>query len=121
MSREIALARETLTKISQIADHIEILNEVIEHDLTRIYRVRNKLVHSGNNILFNVDIFTIRLNKYVNSLIGTIIHYLKRQPELNISEVLNSIHETYDWYISYLKKGENIDIKTAAFPPYLYM
>lgn len=121
--------------------NIENLHELIEHDLTRIYRVRNKLVHSNNNILFNnIDIFTIRLNKYINSLIGTIIHYLKRRPDLQISEVLNSIHETYEWYKNFLKSESektkaikkakeegketgkiSIDIKTASFPPYLYM
>lgn len=141
MHREIAFIREVLTDLSKLLRNIENLHELIEHDLTRIYRVRNKLVHSNNNILFNnIDIFTIRLNKYINSLIGTIIHYLKRRPDLQISEVLNSIHETYEWYENFLKSESektkaikkakeegketgkiSIDIKTASFPPYLYM
>lgn len=139
MHREIAFIKEILTNISQLINNVETLHKLIEHDLTRIYRVRNKLVHSENNILFNVDIFTIRLNKYINSLIGTLIHYLKRQPDLNISEVLNSIHETYEWYMDFLEKEKEkakeiekakakgkdtdlrVDIKTTSFPPYLYM
>jgi len=136
MHREIAFIREVLTDLSKLLRNVEDLHELIEHDLTRIYRVRNKLVHSNNNntLFNNIDIFTIRLNKYVNSLIGTIIHYLKRRPDLQISEVLNSIHETYEWYKSFLKsesekakkakeegKEISIDIKTASFPPYLYM
>ncbi|EOR25795.1 hypothetical protein A499_04048 [Niallia nealsonii AAU1] len=121
LSREIAFVRDLLTNTNKIAEHIETLHQVIEHDLTRIYRVRNKLVHSGNNIFFNIDILTVRLNKYVNSLIGTLIHYLKRQPDLQISEVLNSIHETYNWYVNYLKTAKSKDKETAVFPPYLYL
>jgi hypothetical protein len=139
LHREIAFMREILWDMGKLKKQVETLHELIEHDLTRIYRVRNKLVHSENNILFNVDIFTIRLNKYITSLIGTIIHYLKRKPDLHISEVLNSIHETYEWYLDFLEgekekakeiekeksKGKetdkSVDIKTASFPPYLYM
>ncbi len=92
-----------------------------------------------HSISYNVDILTIRLNKYVNSLLGTIIHYLKRNPHLDITEVLNSIYETYEWYLDFIKKEYEknkkiikakseqkatnlvLDIKTLAFPPYLYL
>ncbi len=148
MHREIAYIKEILITISKLKENVITVHELIEHDLTRIYRLRNKLVHSDNDISFNIDIFTIRLNKYINSLIGTLIHYLKRQPNLHISEVLNSIHETYEWYIGFLEKedkrekefkgkerkvkgdtekskgNENrlyVDIRTAAYPPYLYL
>ena len=119
MHREIAFIKEVLNNKNKRLEYIEQINETIGHDLTRIYRVRNKLVHSHNSISYNVDILTIRLNKYVNSLMGTIIHYLKRNPTLEISEVLNSIHETYEWYKKYLKDGQ--DLKVLAFPPYLYL
>lgn len=133
--REVAYMRGILMNASKLNENIEVIYELIEHDLTRIYRVRNKLVHSENNQLFNMDIFTIRLNKYINALIGTLIYHLKRQPNLHISEVLNSIHETYEWYINFLKKGAPKrleksgdlegrileDINNVAFPPYLYL
>lgn len=77
------------------------------------------MVHSHNSISYNVDIMTVRLNKYVNSVLATLIHYLKRNPHLNILEILNSINETYEWYKLYLKTGA--DQKTIAFPPYLYL
>ncbi|MGL4523095.1 MAG: hypothetical protein ACRCWQ_11130, partial [Bacilli bacterium] len=124
--REIAYIREILS-LKKLKESIVTLREVIEHDITRIYRLRNKLVHSDSSNSVNVDITTIRLNKYIYSLIGTLIHYLKRQPNLHISEVLNSIHETYDWYICFLDSHKNQrhsntdDLVTAAFPPYLYL
>lgn len=92
-----------------------------------------------HSISYNVDILTIRLNKYVNSLLGTIIYYLKRNPHLDITDVLNSIYETYEWYLDCIKKEYEknkkiikakseqkatnlvLDIKTLAFPPYLYL
>lgn len=139
MHREIAFLREILNDLSKTLENVEKTHDSIEHDLTRIYRVRNKLVHSHNSISYNVDILTIRLNKYVNSLLGTIVHYLKRNPHLEISEVLNSIYETYEWYLDFIKKEHEknkkiikaksekkatdlvLDIKTLAFPPYLYL
>lgn len=139
MHREIAFLREILNDLSKTLENVREIHDSIEHDLTRIYRVRNKLVHSHNSISYNVDILTIRLNKYVNSLLGTIIHYLKRNPHLDITEVLNSIYETYEWYLDFIKKEYEknkkiikakseqkatnlvLDIKTLAFPPYLYL
>lgn len=139
MHREIAFLREILNDLSKTLENVRGIHDSIEHDLTRIYRVRNKLVHSHNSISYNVDILTIRLNKYVNSLLGTIIHYLKRNPHLDITEVLNSIYETYEWYLDFIKKEYEknkkiikakseqkatnlvLDIKTLAFPPYLYL
>lgn len=139
MHREIAFLREILNDLSKTLENVGKIHDSIEHDLTRIYRVRNKLVHSHNSISYNVDILTIRLNKYVNSLLGTIIHYLKRNPHLDITEVLNSIYETYEWYLDFIKKEYEknkkiikakseqkatnfvLDIKTLAFPPYLYL
>lgn len=139
MHREIAFLREILNDLSKTLENVRGIHDSIEHDLTRIYRVRNKLVHSHNSISYNVDILTIRLNKYVNSLLGTITHYLKRNPHLDITEVLNSIYETYEWYLDFIKKEYEknkkiikakseqkatnlvLDIKTLAFPPYLYL
>lgn len=139
MHREVAFLREILNDLSKTLENVRKIHDSIEHDLTRIYRVRNKLVHSHNSISYNVDILTIRLNKYVNSLLGTIIHYLKRNPHLDITEVLNSIYETYEWYLDFIKKEHEknkkiikvkpeqqatnlvLDIKTLAFPPYLYL
>lgn len=118
--RQIVYIRELLKNNENIHKHIHLLHEELEHDLTRIYRIRNLITHSGNGIDFNVDIYTIRLNKYITSLLGTLIHYIKRQPNLTIEEVLNSIHETYDWYINALN-NKGIDIKIKAFPPYLYL
>ncbi|PEJ58029.1 hypothetical protein CN906_30545 [Bacillus toyonensis] len=118
MMRDIAMIRELL-KGENTKGIIEEISGAIEHDLTRIYRVRNKLVHSGNRIPYNIDIYTIRLYNYVNSLIGTLIHYIKREPELNIEEIIYSIHKTYNYYINSISTSSVK--KDLAFPPYLYL
>jgi hypothetical protein len=104
---------------------IKDLNELIKQDLNRIYRVRNKLAHSGNNIPENIDTFTYRLYRYVNSLISTLIYHIKRNPELTITEILYSIVETYEWYmefISAVEKDRQVqNIKDLVSPRYLYL
>lgn len=128
LHREIS-ALGTLLYGGNLLSEINKLHDRLQHDLTRIYRTRNRLAHSENDLTINLDIITIRLNKYVNSLIGTVIHYLKRQPDLYISEILNSIHETYNKYIKDLeqlkKEKKNViessDLKNIMFPPYLYL
>lgn len=122
IQREIANIR-VLLSLEKTLEIIESTYQSIEHDLTRIYRIRNKIVHSGNDIPYSIDIFTLRLHRYVNSLISTIIHYVKRQPNLTIPEVLSSIHETYEWYINYIQdaKSNKHDKTEIASPHYVYL
>lgn len=98
-------------------------HDKIQHDLNRIYRIRNKIVHSGSNIPENVDIITIRLFKYINGLMRTLIHYINLNNNLTISEILYSITQTYEWYISILSKKNNdeISIQDIGSPKYLYL
>jgi hypothetical protein len=114
-----------INKDGILLNTIRDLNELIKQDLNRIYRVRNKLAHSGNNIPENIDTFTYRLYRYVNSLISTLIYHIKRNPELTITEILYSIVETYEWYmefVSSLEKDRPVqNIKDLVSPKYLYL
>jgi hypothetical protein len=104
---------------------IKDLNELIKQDLNRIYRIRNKLVHSGNNIPENIDLFTYRLYRYINILLSILIYHIKRNQKLTITEILYSIVETYDCYINFLSSLEEdkaiSDIKELVSPRYLYL
>lgn len=78
----------------------------IEMDLIRIYRDRNIIIHSGRRNIKNIDFKSVRLYNYNNAIIGVIIHYKKKNPNLTIEEILNSIEYTYDKYITEI--GEEI-------------
>lgn len=105
----------------------------VMHDLNSIYRLRNKLVHSGGTTRVNIELYSDKLQKYVNCILGTVIYHIKRSPESTISEILYSIIQTYDEYIDFLEKltkeenpvklneSININIKKIAYPPYLYL
>ncbi|MDF9840749.1 MULTISPECIES: hypothetical protein [unclassified Paenibacillus] len=124
MQREVAELNFLLNKAGGTKTIITNTYTKIEHDLNRIYRIRNKLVHSGSNLNTNIDIYTGRIYRYVNCLLGTLIYHIKRSPELTITEILYSIDSTYEWYIEFLKEHENqpvANIRELSSPPYLYL
>lgn len=116
---DIKKAKDGTTKRIIIENHRK-----IDNDLNRIYRIRNKIVHSGSNIPENIDIITIRLFKYINGLMRTLIHYINLNNTLTISEILYSITQTYAWYISILdekNKDKEINVQDIGSPMYLYL
>lgn len=120
IQREIAELNFLLSKPEQTKKAIITMHERIENDFNRIYRIRNKLVHSGHNIPENIELFTGRLNLYVRSLLGTLTHHIKRSPELSIVEILYAITETYDWYIGLLSSTKSFDHR-IVLPEYLFV
>ncbi|WKG33400.1 hypothetical protein [Priestia aryabhattai] len=119
LRRQIAELNGLLNKQKELKEVMRLNSKIINHDLNRIYRVRNKLVHSGRNIPQNIEIITGRLFRYVSCLIGTLIHYLDRSPHLTIEEILHSIVATYDWYLS--EDLAQLEINDLVTPPYLYL
>jgi hypothetical protein len=121
IQREIAEINSLLIKPKNLLAFIKYTEDSIKFDLNRIYRIRNKLVHSGGNMPPNLSIITSRLFAYVHSLLGTIIYHMKRNPELTILEVIHSIQNTYEWYIKELQNGPNQDLMEMAMPKYLFL
>lgn len=117
LQRQISELNGLLNNPDSITKRIKQEHDLVKYDLYRIYRVRNKLVHSGNNIPDNMNITTERLSRYVNYLIGTIIFQMKRNPEFTIIEILNSIVVTYSWYTK--EDTTSLDIKEYVTVPYL--
>lgn len=116
---DIKKAKDGTTQRIIIENH-----KKIDNDLNRIYRIRNKIVHSGSNIPKNIDIIAIRLFKYINGLMRTLIHYINLNNTLTISEILYSITQTYAWYISILdekNKDKEINVQDIGSPMYLYL
>lgn len=73
--------------------------EAIVHNITTIYRLRNDLVHNGGVIDRNIENKILTLRYYIKCILGTLIHHIKRNQELTVEEILNSIVLTYNNYI----------------------
>ncbi|MFT8322858.1 MAG: hypothetical protein ABF649_18475, partial [Bacillus sp. (in: firmicutes)] len=108
-----------LKKHKSTQKRVKEINGLVANDLNRIYRIRNKIVHSGVNVPDNLNLITLRLMKYNTRLLGTIIHYMKESDEVTIEGVLNSIVETYDWFVDEDTKG--LSIGETITPRYLYI
>lgn len=126
IQREIAELNGLLNNKEGVAlTSIQELNELIKQDLNRIYRVRNKLVHSGSKIPENIDIFTYRLHRYVNVLISVLIYHIKKNQKLTITEILYSLMESYDWYMEFIAKLDQKTLEECVdeliSPEYLYI
>lgn len=109
----------TLNNFDSVKKKVTHINDSIINDLNRIYRTRNKIVHSGVNLPENLNLISLRLLNYNIRLMGTIIHYMKERDNINIEDVLNSIVETYNWYTEDKTKG--LSLKEIISPEYLYL
>lgn len=132
ISFHIVLQREIMELImlnndpKKLENAIEDYCESIINDLNCIYRLRNQLIHSAKSMDDPLEYISLRLYRYVNSIVATILYYKKRNPRVSIIEILNSLHNTYQVYladIKKLKKG-NISPETAyriVRPQYLFL
>ncbi|WHY01092.1 hypothetical protein [Neobacillus sp. DY30] len=120
LSRDIAEIGLFLNNPKKLAEQISVKNQEIKHDLVRIYRARNMLIHSGKETKANLSCRSLRLYKYNNNLIGLIIYYMCKNPHFKISEILNSIDYTYENYIHELKEGASLETDIIK-PKYLFI
>lgn len=115
INKNVVDLHEWLTNPKILLEKIEIDERAIKHNITTIYRLRNDLVHNGAIIDRNIQNKIDTFRYYINCILGTLIHHTKRNPELTIEEILNSILVTYDNYINNLKelkkKTDNIHKK----------
>lgn len=92
----------------------------VEYDVSRIYRSRNILIHSGQREIINIDCKSLRLYKYNSHLLALIIYYKSKNPYLTITEILNSIEHTYNDYIEKIS-NEDVDKLEICKPRYLFI
>lgn len=135
--RKVAELNSLLKDPKKLEQYVEMKMKCIEHNINSIYRLRNNLVHSGGNVNINMENYTQRLQYYLNCILGTLIHHMKRNPDLTIPEVLYSIINSHDEYMANIKslkdkvKGKKekelediiIDygVENIAFIKYLYI
>lgn len=116
----IVLKRELMELIMLVTDSrklksaVEEYHEEITHDLDCVYRLRNQLIHSAKSKDDSLEHISLRLYRYVNSIVATILYYKKKNAAVGIVEILNSLHNTYNAYMEKLealvpkKNSENI-------------
>ena len=92
-----------VTQPEKVREILVDYHDSIVHDLDCIYRLRNQLIHSAKGMDDSLEDISLRLYRYVNSIIATILYYKKRSPEVSIIEILNSLHNTYEMYMEHLK------------------
>lgn len=56
---------------------------------------------------------------YNSCLLGTIVHYMGKNEEIELEDVLHSIVETFNWYTDSDTKIEKID--EIITPSFLYL
>lgn len=120
IQRNLAEVHTLLTDHNQLIKKLKFIDQLICHDLTRIYRIRNKIVHSGNQSEDNLEIVTGRLYRYLNSILGTLIYFISRSPDTTISEILCSILQTHEFYLSNVS-SEKFPLEATVTPPYLFL
>lgn len=105
-SKHVVLQRE-LTELFMLINSpqkavaaIEDYYEGIKNDLNFIYRIRNQLIHSVKGTDDSLEHISMRLYRYVNSVLSTILYYKEKNSEYTIMDILNSIDATYQDYIS---------------------
>lgn len=85
-------------------------HDSIVHDLDCIYRLRNQLIHSAKGMDDSLEHISLRLYRYVNSIVATILYYKRKNPKVSIIEILRSIHNTYVVYMKRVQQIENINM-----------
>lgn len=125
MDFNIVLFREvcqigSLLERKNLYEHLVDKEADIRNDLIRIYRTRNKIIHSGKYQDDNINVKTLRLIKYANHLIALIIYYKTKNPYLKTDEILSSIELTYENHLENIK-NKCISEYCICKPKYLFI
>ena len=131
--RELTELIMLVTEPKKLKAIINDYHDEILHDLDFVYRLRNQLIHSAKGKDDCLEHISLRLHRYVNSIIATILYYKKKNANVSIEEILNSLHNTYNAYMEKLelwqggKKGQNPhemsveDGYSVVRPQYLFL
>ena len=121
LEREMRELIMLLTEPKKIVKTLKDYSEEIVNDLNSIYRLRNQVIHSSKGMEDKLEYISLRLYRYVNSLVSTILYYKEKNADTSIIEILNSIQTTYQVYMEYLnclcgevKKGKEANGKIVT-------
>lgn len=113
LSVHIVLTRECkelymlLNEPAKAVNAIDCYYQGIKHDLNYIYRLRNQLIHSAKDIDDSLEYVSMRLYRYVNSVLSTILYYEEKNCTYAIEDILSSIDATYQEYCLEWRQEKN--------------
>ncbi|MFM9532566.1 hypothetical protein [Lysinibacillus sp. IITD104] len=119
LAAKIYVFQENVKDNQSIKEYLLKEKLLVQQNIRRIYRHRNILTHTHNQESFNLQYFTDLLEKYLNGLLSTIIHYTLRNPNVTIKDIIYSIDKTYDYYESEIISSN--DYKKILKPHYLLL
>lgn len=99
LERECVELQMLITSPQKAIKVIEEYYQGIKHDLNYVYRLRNQLIHSTKGTDDSLEYISMRLYRYVNSVLSTILYYKEKNSEFSIVDILSSIDATYQDYI----------------------
>ena len=115
-SRQVANLNKLLKDPKALKKKMIFEEQAIRHNISSIYRLRNNIAHTGKNGDVNLESNIVVLNYYINCILGSLIHHVRRNPYLTTNEILNSISLTYNEYLENINilvsKVENINKKS---------
>lgn len=120
MEFHVVLKREIMELVMLVTDPVklkaavETYHDEIVHDLDCVYRLRNGLIHSAKGQDDSLEHISLRLYRYVNSIVSTILYYKKKNADVSIVEILNSLHSTYNAYMEKMRELELKDKKNKS-------
>lgn len=126
LKRELMELNMLVTDPEKLKNVIENYQKEIVHDLDCVYRLRNQLIHSAKGKDESLEYISLRLYRYVNSVVSTILYYKRRNAAVSIAEILNSLHNTYNVYMNKLDSLEKgkisaLDGYALIRPKYLFL
>lgn len=126
LEREIRELIMLVSEPKKLKKAVSEYHDSIVHDLDCVYRLRNQLIHSAKAKDDSLEHISLRLYRYVNSILSTILYYKKRNSEISIIEILNSLHNTYEVYQEELSRyGDKVLTNDEGYkivrPKYLFL
>lgn len=95
-----------------LSDHAAIVNRLESHCLTvrqqlsRLYRIRNGIAHTGSTSIDSLTIYTEHLNGYLTSFVSEVVLVADSMGELSAEVVFEALKDNYATFLNIAKQKD---------------
>ena len=95
-----------------LSDHTAIVNRLESHCLTvrqqlsRLYRIRNGIAHTGSTSIDSLTIYTEHLNGYLTSFVSEVVLAADSMGELSIEVVFEALKDNFSTFLDIAKQKD---------------